>query len=259
MMNSNGDKSTHQGTASGLLLRLMFLPLPHRPLTNLMNEEFASKGLTAANRQLSSMHPIYRLECPHFRYTMEINALAREGLTNAGGTIENTFSSKKYSMELSSVASDKLRRGMAFGNPNAEHGLHLTIPKQPLPKASAHHAAANFGQYMYGGYFPNRPTIARTNMPTEGMTDEMFGTETALLQCITSKVQATMVMAVLEVLSNQSPDEEYLAEHFGADLQYMDVKVKKNDTVSLHIDRDGTNGTPNLPFPDGAFNTPHHP
>ncbi|KAK6933732.1 LOW QUALITY PROTEIN: Lipoxygenase, C-terminal, partial [Dillenia turbinata] len=45
-------------------------------------------------------------------------------------------------------------------------------------------------------------------MPTEVMTDKMFDTETALLQCFPSKVQATTVMAVLEVLSNHSPDEE---------------------------------------------------
>ena len=38
--------------------------------------------------------------------------------------------------------------------------------------ASAHHAAVNFGQYAYAGYFPNRPTIARTNMPTEDPSED---------------------------------------------------------------------------------------
>lgn len=50
------------------------------------------------------MHPIYKLLHPHFRYTMEINALAREYLVNAGGIIENGFSPGKYSMELSAAA-----------------------------------------------------------------------------------------------------------------------------------------------------------
>ncbi|KAK6933728.1 Lipoxygenase, C-terminal [Dillenia turbinata] len=254
--------------------------------------------IIAANRQLSAMHPIYRLLRPHFRYTMEINSLARKGLINAGGIIETTFSAKKYSMEFSSAAYDKLwrfdmeslpadliRRGMAFEDPNAKHGLQLTIPDYPYAKdgldlwfiikkwvtnyvshyyptvdliesdkelqawwtevrtrghedkkdepwwpvlknqenlvqvmttiiwvASAHHAAANFGQYMYGGYFPNHPTIARTDMPNEVMTDEKFDTQTALLPCFPSKVQATTVMAVFEVLSNHSPDEEYLGK-----------------------------------------------
>ncbi|PKI61081.1 hypothetical protein CRG98_018526, partial [Punica granatum] len=36
---------------------------------------------------------------------------------------------------------------------------------------SGHHAAVNFGQYHYGGYFPNRPTIARTKIPLEDPTE----------------------------------------------------------------------------------------
>lgn len=38
---------------------------------------------------------------------MEINALARLALINAGGIIEKTFSPRKYAMELSSVVYDK--------------------------------------------------------------------------------------------------------------------------------------------------------
>uniref|UniRef100_A0A0E0IE98 Lipoxygenase n=1 Tax=Oryza nivara TaxID=4536 RepID=A0A0E0IE98_ORYNI len=211
--------------------------------------------IIAANRQLSEMHPIYQLLHPHFRYTMRINALARSRLIsaagiielsfspqNAGGIIERSFSPQKYSMELSSVAYDKLwrfdmealpadlvRRGMAEEDPTAEHGLRLAIEDYPFandglliwdaiktwvqayvarfypdaasvagdeelqafwtevrtkghgdkkdapwwPKldspeslahtlttivwvAAAHHAAVNFGQYDFGGYFPNR-------------------------------------------------------------------------------------------------------
>lgn len=66
--------------------------------------------IIAANRHLSAMHPIYRLLQPHFRYTMEINALARQSLINADGVIESGFSPGKYSIELSSVAYDKLWR-----------------------------------------------------------------------------------------------------------------------------------------------------
>ena len=66
--------------------------------------------IIATNRQLSVMHPIYRLLHPHFRYTMAINARARVALINAGGTIESSFSPGKYSMELCAAAYDKLWR-----------------------------------------------------------------------------------------------------------------------------------------------------
>ena len=79
-------------------------------------------------------------------------------------------------------------------------------------------AAVNFGQHVFAGYFPNRPTIARTNMPTENPSDEEFKNllkkpEVELLKCFPSQIQATKVMAVLDVLSNHSPDEEYLGEN----------------------------------------------
>ncbi|XP_042403820.1 probable lipoxygenase 8, chloroplastic [Zingiber officinale] len=255
----------------------------------------------AAHRQLSEIHPIYRLLHPHFRYTMEINALARQALINAGGIIEIAFSPLKYSIEISSVAYDQswrfdmealpadlIRRGMAVEDATAEHGLRLTIEDYPFAKdglliwsaieewvrdyvshyyptasevtgdvelqawwhdvrtkghgdkqdepwwpklespealsqtlttiiwvASAHHAAVNFGQYHFGGYFPNRPSIARTKMPTEDDDEKSFERflkrpEASLLRCLPSQIQATVVMAVLDVLSNHSEDEEYL-------------------------------------------------
>ena len=84
--------------------------------------------------------------------------------------------------------------------------------------ASAHHSAVNFGQYDFAGYFPNRPSIARTNMPCEDPTGEQWkrfldnpGSE--LLACFPSQIQATKVMAILHVLSNHSSDEEYIGEH----------------------------------------------
>ncbi|KAF8395884.1 hypothetical protein HHK36_019839 [Tetracentron sinense] len=259
--------------------------------------------IIAANRQLSAMHPIYRLLLPHFRYTMEINALARESLINGGGVIETSFSPGKYSTELSSVAYDQLwrfdmealpadliRRGMAVEDPKAKHGIKLTIEDYPFANdgldlwaaikqwvsdyvnhyypepsliesdqelqdwwtevrtkghedkkdepwwpvlktqadlthilttiiwvVSGHHAAVNFGQYVYAGYFPNRPTITRTNMPTEEPSETEFlnflkKPEFALLKCFPSQIQATKVMAVLDVLSNHSPDEEYIGD-----------------------------------------------
>lgn len=259
--------------------------------------------IIATNRQLSRLHPIYKLLHPHFRYTMEINALAREALINAAGIIESSFSPGKYSIELSAVAYDLqwrfdhealpanlISRGLAVEDPSAPHGLQLTIKDYPFandglllwdalkewntayikhyyPDASSvqcdkelqawwteirtvghgdkkdepwwpalntpedlihitttmawvtsgHHAAVNFGQYAYGAYFPNRPTIARINMPVEEQNDEAWKffsekPEAVLLQCFPSQIQATRIMAILDVLSNHSPDEEYLGD-----------------------------------------------
>ncbi|CAN1359023.1 Linoleate 13S-lipoxygenase 2-1, chloroplastic, partial [Linum perenne] len=259
--------------------------------------------IIAAKRQLSAMHPIHRLLSPHFRYTMEINALARQALINAGGVIESTFSTLKYSIEASSAIYDKvwrfdhealpkdlISRGMAVEDPSAPHGVKLTIEDYPYANdglliwdsikqwvtdyvnqyypdekliasdtelqawwnevrneghadkkdepwwpsvntaedlveicttiiwvASGHHAAVNFGQYAYGGFFPNQPTISRLKMPDEDPTEEewklfMQRPETVLLTTFPSQIQAAKVMAVLDVLSSHAPDEEYLGE-----------------------------------------------
>jgi len=249
------------------------------------------------------MHPIYRLLHPHFRYTMEINALAREALINAGGIIESSFTPGKHSILLSSIAYDQhwqfdlqalpkdlIHRGLAVEDPTAPHGLKLTIEDYPYANdglalwdalktwfteyidhyyadsaavqsdtelqawweevvtvghadkkdepwwpvlktkedlvevvttiawtTSGHHAAVNFGQFSYAGYFPNRPTIARNNIPVEDPSDpewELFlkKPEMTMLKCFPSQLQATTVMTVLDILSNHSPDEEYIGD-----------------------------------------------
>ncbi|GJT54399.1 putative linoleate 13S-lipoxygenase [Tanacetum coccineum] len=257
--------------------------------------------IIATNRQLSQMHPIQRLLNPHFRYTMQINALARKSLINAGGVIESTHFPGKYSMQLCSDAYDQLwrfdhealpadliSRGLAVEDQNAPHGVKLTIEDYPFANdglliwdaikqwatsyinhyyplaklvesdeelqawwyeirtvghgdkkdepwwpqlktqddlinivstimwvTSGHHAAVNFGQYDFGGFFPNRPSTARTNMPDEDPTEEEWQSfikrpEDALLKCFPSQIQATKVMSVIDVLSSHSPDEEYI-------------------------------------------------
>ncbi|KAL8055426.1 hypothetical protein ABFX02_04G055000 [Erythranthe guttata] len=83
--------------------------------------------------------------------------------------------------------------------------------------ASGQHAALNFGQFDFGAYFPNRPTIARTQMPTEEPNDEetkqfLERPDDFLLKSFPSQVQASVVMAIIDVLSTHSPDEEYIGE-----------------------------------------------
>ncbi|KAE9622309.1 putative linoleate 13S-lipoxygenase [Lupinus albus] len=281
----------------------------------------AEPFVIATNRQLSAMHPIYRLLHPHLRYTMEINSLARRVLINSNGIIELSFSTNKYSMELSSAAYDKLwrfdlqalptdliERGMAVADPSSPHGIKLTIEDYPFANdglliwdaikqwvtdyvnhyypnqsmiesdkevqdwwseirrvghgdkseepwwpnlktpndlidiittiawvTSAHHASVNFGQYSFGGYFPNRPTICRNKMPTEDPSVEEWENfvrkpEEALLECFPSQIQATLVMVVLNLLSYHSPDEEYIG-------QYMEPYWGENATIKEAFER----------------------
>ncbi|XP_057960486.1 probable linoleate 9S-lipoxygenase 5 [Malania oleifera] len=97
----------------------------------------------ATNRQLSVLHPIYKLLHPHFRDTMNINALGRQMLVNAGGILEMTVFPSKFSMELSAVVykewvfpeqalpADLIKRGVAVQDSNSPHGLHLLIEDYP--------------------------------------------------------------------------------------------------------------------------------
>lgn len=98
----------------------------------------------ATHRQLSSMHPISKLLLPHFRYTLEINASARQLLINADGVIENCFTPGPYSLEISSAAydsfwrfdqealpADLIRRGMAVEDASQPNGLKLMIEDYP--------------------------------------------------------------------------------------------------------------------------------
>ncbi|PRQ28945.1 putative linoleate 13S-lipoxygenase [Rosa chinensis] len=93
--------------------------------------------IIATHRQLSAMHPIYRLLKPHMRYTMKINALARQFPMNSEGIIESTFTAGKHSMEISCAAyleglpADLIRRGMAIPDPSQVHGLRLLIKDYP--------------------------------------------------------------------------------------------------------------------------------
>ncbi|CAN1784047.1 Linoleate 9S-lipoxygenase 1 [Linum perenne] len=99
--------------------------------------------ILATNRQLSVVHPIHKLLHPHFRDTMNINALGRQILVNGGGLVEATLYPSKYSMEMSSffykgwnfteqaVPQDLKKRGMAVSDPNSKHGLRLLIKDYP--------------------------------------------------------------------------------------------------------------------------------
>ncbi|KAL9225585.1 hypothetical protein vseg_001490 [Gypsophila vaccaria] len=272
--------------------------------------------IIATHRQLSQMHPIYKLLHPHMRYTLEINALARQSLINGGGIIEACFSPGKYAMDISSAAyksmwrfdmealpADLLRRGMAEEDPAEPTGIKLVIEDYPYaadgllvwsaieewvrdyvgyfypesstivgdtelqewwkeikneghadkkyepwwPKlqtkedltrilttiiwvGSGQHAAINFGQYPFGGFVPNRPTIMRKLIPQENEPEfEKFlmDPQATFLSSLPSQLQATKVMAVQDTLSTHSPDEEYLGQEYSLFSHWIDDQEVK--------------------------------
>ncbi|MED6194296.1 hypothetical protein PIB30_027274 [Stylosanthes scabra] len=100
--------------------------------------------IIAAHRQLSVMHPIYKLLRPHMRYTLKTNATARETLINAGGILETNFGPGRYSMQITSAAyrdwwqfdqgglpADLIRRGLAVPDESQPQGVRLVIEDYP--------------------------------------------------------------------------------------------------------------------------------
>jgi len=83
--------------------------------------------------------------------------------------------------------------------------------------ASCHHAAVNFGQYAYGGYMPNHPSMTRKLIPEQDTLEyellkDPKHRERAFLDTVSNQVQATQVMSTIEILSTHAIDEEYLGQ-----------------------------------------------
>lgn len=131
--------------------------------------------ILSAHRQLSAMHPIFKLLDPHMRYTLEINALARQSLLSGDGVIESCFTPGRYCMDISAAAyknfwrfdmeslpADLIRRGMAEPDPSKPHGLKLLIEDYPYASDGLLIWAAieNWIKSYVAHYYP-RPNMVR--------------------------------------------------------------------------------------------------
>ncbi|KVI01734.1 Lipase/lipooxygenase, PLAT/LH2 [Cynara cardunculus var. scolymus] len=114
--------------------------------------------------------------------------------------------------------------------------------------ASALHAAVNFGQYSYAGYFPNRPTISRRLMPephTKEYDEVEENLDNVLLKTMTAQHPALMGISLIELLSRHPSDEVYLGhrepnwtmdleplkafEKFGKELKDIEERIEKRN------------------------------
>ncbi|CAO2836686.1 unnamed protein product [Amaranthus hypochondriacus] len=110
--------------------------------------------------------------------------------------------------------------------------------------ASALHAVVNFGQYPYGGYMPNRPTITRRFMPkndTPEYEELKTNPDGVFLKTVISQVRTLAAISVIELISGHSADEVYLGQRepgWTSDtppLQAFDRFSKKLEEIEKNI------------------------
>ncbi|GLJ05604.1 hypothetical protein SUGI_0021020 [Cryptomeria japonica] len=92
--------------------------------------------------------------------------------------------------------------------------------------ASAHHAAVNFGQYAYGGYMPNLPTLSRRIIREQHSLDYaqmMKDPEAFMFSSVSNPNQATTVKGSTHELN----DDEGIDQAFGKFSAAL-VGVEKN-------------------------------
>ncbi|KAK3148210.1 hypothetical protein QOZ80_3BG0292150 [Eleusine coracana subsp. coracana] len=138
--------------------------------THAMMEPF----ILAAHRRMSAMHPIFKLLHPHMRYTLEINALARQSLISADGVIESCFTpgpvsgeisaayySNHWRFDLEGLPADLIRRGVAVEDATQPHGIMLLIEDYPYANDGLllWSAIRNWVESYVQLYYPDAGTV----------------------------------------------------------------------------------------------------
>nr|KJB80909.1 hypothetical protein B456_013G121100 [Gossypium raimondii] len=168
-------------------------------------------------------------------------------------TVKNDTEIQSWWSEVKNEGHDNLRKEPWWPEMNtlAEITQAYTII---IWIASAFHVAVNFGQYLYIGYLPNRPTVSHRFMPEPG-TKEYDKLENnpdlAFLKTITAQFQTLLGVSLIEVLSRHATDEIYLGkrdtaewtiddeplatfERFGKKLVEIDSRIMEtNNDINL--------------------------
>ncbi|KAE8730561.1 putative Calmodulin [Hibiscus syriacus] len=204
--------------------------------------------IIATRRQLSVMHPIHQLLDPHFKDTMHINALARTVLLNAGGILEKTLFTGKFSMELSSelyiewrfdeqaLPSDLIRREPIGAHilfqdyPYSPDGLDVWLAIQTLvgdfcdifyeddaSVKSDTQIQAWWSEIRNVGHDDKRNETRWCQMTTKANLKQTLTTLTPdkyflNMLVLPDRFQATFGIALVEVLSKQTSEEVYLGK-----------------------------------------------
>lgn len=100
--------------------------------------------------------------------------------------------------------------------------------------ASAFHASVNFGQYAYSGYPPNRPTQFRKDIPWEGTfeyAEFITDPDKYYLKALPGKLNMSLSVALMEVLSRHASDEVYLGQRSSTTVWINNEMVRKTFDV----------------------------
>ncbi|KAH7518761.1 hypothetical protein FEM48_Zijuj09G0205400 [Ziziphus jujuba var. spinosa] len=138
--------------------------------------------------------------------------------------------------------------------------------------ASAIHASVNFGQYAYYGYPPNRPTLFKKDIPWEGTVEYgefLKDPDKYYLKMLPGKLQMSLSVALLEVLSRHASDEVYLGQRsssmvwinneevgkrfdkFSKELKQIEKRITERNRNPNLKNRRGPSGIPyTLLYPD---------
>ncbi|TQD88369.1 hypothetical protein C1H46_026113 [Malus baccata] len=134
---------------------------------------------------------------------------------------------------------------------------------------TAQHAALNFGQYPYGGYVPTRPPHMRRLVPNQHDDPDEYANfirepQQYFLSSLPSFFEATKYMAVIDIISAHSPDEEYIGERkdllstWSADTEIVEAFYRFSmEMKKIEKEIEGRNGDSNLRNRYGAGVSPY--